>query len=50
MNMYLYMFDNTVQEITLEINPNLPGFLVEERYAPDFLKQCIVVYEKIFNF
>lgn len=49
MNMYLYMFDNAVQEIIPEINPDLPGFPIEERYAPDFLKQCIVVSEEIFN-
>ena len=49
MNMYLYMFDNTVHEIIPEINPDLPGFPIEERYAPDSLKQCIVVSEEIFN-
>lgn len=49
MNMYLYIFDNTVQEIIPEINPDLPGFPIEKRYAPDFLKQCIVVSEEIFN-
>lgn len=49
MDMYLYMFDNTVQEIIPEINPDLPGFPIEERYAPDFLKQCMVVTEEVFN-
>lgn len=49
MNMYLYMFENTVQEIIPEINPDLPGFPIEERYAPNFLKQCMVVSEEVFN-
>lgn len=49
MNMYLCMFDNAVQEIIPELNPDLPGFPIEERYSPDFLKDCIVISEEDFN-
>lgn len=40
---YIYLLNNVVAEIILEIDDNFPGFTVTQRYSPDFLKKCIKV-------
>lgn len=39
--------DNAVAEIIPEENPDLPGFPVEERYAPDFIAQLLSVEDGV---
>lgn len=39
--------DNAVAEIIPEENPDLPGFPVEERYAPDFIAQLLPVEDGV---
>lgn len=40
---FIYLTDNTVQEIIPETNPAFPGIPIEQRYSPEFLANCVVV-------
>ena len=39
--------DNIAQESVPEFNPDFPGIPIEQRYAPDFLAQCIQWHEEV---
>lgn len=42
---YIYLVSNIVREIIPEYDPAFPDIPINERYAPDFLAQCIAVPE-----
>lgn len=44
---YIYMKNDNVCEVIPGEDPNFPGVPVTERYAPDFLAQCVEVADEI---
>ena len=47
MKYFAYVVDGNVNEIIPEFNPDLPGFPLNERYAPDFIKCLIEIPEDL---
>lgn len=47
MKYFAYVVDGNVNEIIPEFNPDLPGFPLNERYAPDFIKYLIEIPENL---
>ena len=47
MKYFAYVVDGNVNEIIPEFNPDLPGFSLNERYAPDFIKHLIEIPENL---
>lgn len=45
---YVFLSDgNTVAEVIPDENPDLPGFTIEQRYAPDFVSKLLPVADGV---
>ena len=46
MKEYVLIHNDRVHEIIPEFDPNFPGVPIEQRYSPEFLKNCLHIDEK----